>query len=143
MKPIKFFKKDGIIPNEPWFYDQIKKQISLLKNGTHTFVFDKPERNVDQNDLMWMWFGCLSESGSEPSEYYQHYCEKYLPERCLYDSKGKFERGQTSTMRINDFSEFLNKIHAEWSSQGVTLPYMSDANFASFKNDYERFIRSH
>ena len=142
MKPIKFVKKEGVIPNEPWFYEQIRKQVELLKNGTHTFVFDKPERNVDQNSLLWMWFGCLSESGSEPGEFYEHYCRMFLPERCLYDSAGNFKRGQTSTLKTTEFAEFLNKIQADAAQEGIKLPTKEDKDFDSFKNEYQRYIRN-
>jgi len=141
MKPIKFIKKDGVIPNEPWFYNEVAKGLLLLKNGQHTFVFDKLERNIDQNALMWMWFGCLSESGSEPSEFYEYYCKTFLPERCLFDINGNFKRGQTSTLKTNEFAEFLNKIQADAAQQGITLPSKNDKNFDSFKNEYQRFIR--
>lgn len=141
MKPIKFHKKDGLIPNEEWLNQQIKQQLSLLKNGWHTFVFDKPQRNVDQNALLWMWMGCLSEDGSTPEEHYQNCCEVHLPHLCLYNSTGAFKRGQTSTLNTNEFAEFLNKIQADAAIEGIILPEPKDKHFDEFKNEYQRYIR--
>jgi len=141
MKPIKFHKKDGAIPNEEWLYNQIKQQLNVLKNGWHTFVFDKPQRNVDQNSLMWMWFGCLAEDGSTPEEHYKYFCELYLKYNCLYDSEGTFKRGQTSILKTNEFAEFLNHIQADAANEDIKLPNKEDKHFEDFKQQYQRYIK--
>jgi hypothetical protein len=138
-KTIHQFKKvNGQIQFPEKLQANIKMMIDESNDGDLVIAIRKPKRTVDQNALMWMWFRCLSEdTKSEPAEFYQHYCEKYLPNRCVYVGN-KFKSGGTSTLTTKQFTEFLNKIQADAASEfRHTLPIPEDINWEEFYNQYK------
>ncbi len=51
---------------------------SKLRNGRYklSIVRCSEKRTISQNDLMWMWFGCIEdETGTPKNDIYLYYCK--------------------------------------------------------------------
>jgi len=137
-KTIRYQKLNGRIQFPDKLLTNIENMIDQSTDGDHIISIGKPKRSTDQNALMWMWFRCLSEdTKSEPGEFYQYYCERYLSERCTYTGN-KFKSGGTSTLKSNEFTDFLNKIQSDAASEfRVILPIPEDLYWEEFYNQFK------
>jgi len=135
-KTIRYQKTNGRVPEN--LLTNIEEMVNESTDGEHVISIGKPKRSIDQNSLMWMWFRCLSEdTKSDPVEFYQYYCELFLKERCKYKD-GKFDSGGTSTLKSNEFTEFLNKIQADAASEFRNiLPIPEDISWEEFYNQFK------
>jgi hypothetical protein len=130
MKSIRFKKLDNRILDAEKIHNKIDSSLNELKDGVFicTLKLFKENRNNSQNALMWLWFKCLEEeTGQERAAFYQHYCEKYLPEKCTYLKNGEFVSGNTSKLKTNEFAYFMKQIESDAASEfGYQLPINQD-----------------
>ena len=114
--------------------------ISTLRNGRYTVTFtkEKDPRSVDQNNLMWMWFTCVSnETGTPVQDVHDYYCAKFL--RKTIDWNGTIRTIVEGTRRLakDRMTDFLNQVQADALSElGIRLPLPEDRFFQEF---YETF----
>lgn len=140
MKSIQFEKSDKLTVKV--LTDFVERNVGLLPNGKWQLTFEKPRRNSDQNALMWVYLGCLSEgTGQNVWEIYQYITEKYNRENCLYDTNGKFQSGGTSKLNTKQFTDLVTNTQVEGAELGITLLSKGDRNFEEFYNEYKHYIR--
>ena len=113
---------------------------NLLSNGQYVITIKRAntKRSIAQNDLMWMWFECISrETGTNKDDIYMYYCKKFL---CKVITIGeKMEKIYTTSSKLNteQMKNFLDNIQADAASElGIRLPQPEDRFFESF---YQQF----
>ena len=137
MAKVVTLRKDG----ERLTFDQeLPYVFSLLANGTYHITIKKAseKRSIPQNDLMWMWFECISRETCTPKDdIYMYYCKKFLMKTIQIGNKE--ERIYTTSSKLNkeQMREFLEKIQVEARTElGIRLPLPEDRYFTEF---YEHF----
>lgn len=136
MKSIRFEKDEKTTTK--YLHEFIERELPKLNNGHWQLAFSKPNRNTDQNALMWSWFSCMSyETGQDMWTLYQYFTEKYNPQGCTYFKDGRFSSGGTSDLNTKQFAQLLTEIKAEAASEfGIYLPTSKDIGFDDFYSTY-------
>ena len=102
------------------------------------------KRSLGQNRLLWLWLGCISiETGNTTDILYDYYIDKYAPRISYIDPNGKerIKIVSSSKMSTKQKNEFLQKIDADVSTEGIRLTYPEDKYFEVFYEKYKDFIR--
>lgn len=93
--------------------------IDMVKNADNGMVLElrKPKRSLDQNRYYWAVLTDISEQvvpgkAYEPSIWHEYLRALFLPERMveLPDGSVKMLEGSTAELRVNEFSEYLEKV---------------------------------
>ena len=135
-KTVVMTKKDGRLT----FDQELPYVFSTLANGTYTLTIKRAseKRSISQNDLMWMWFQCISnETGTPRDDIYMYYCKKFLMKTITVC--GRMERIYTTSSKLTvvEMTNFLNQIQADAASElGITLPLPEDRFFECFYQQY-------
>lgn len=99
--------------------------IDMVKNAENGMVLElrKPKRSLDQNRYYWAVLTDISEQvvpgkAYEPSIWHEYLRALFLPERMveLPDGSVKMLEGSTAELRVNEFSEYLEKV-IKWASE--------------------------
>ena len=113
---------------------------STLANGNYTITIKKAsqKRSIPQNDLMWMWFECISrETGTPKDDIYMYYCKKFLMKTVQVGSRLERIYNTSSKLNTEQMTDFLNKIQADAATElGITLPQPQDRFFEQFYAQY-------
>ena len=129
-------KQDGRLT----FDVELPYLFSLLQNGTYTITVKRQseKRSIAQNDLMWMWFQCISnETGTPKDEIYMYYCKKFLMRTVSIGEKMERIYMTSSKLNSEQMTAFLNQIQADAASElGITLPTPQDRYFEQFYQQY-------
>ena len=129
-------KQDGRLT----FDVELPYLFSLLQNGTYTITVKRQseKRSIAQNDLMWMWFQCISnETGTPKDEIYMYYCKKFLMRTMTIGERVERIYMTSSKLNSEQMTAFLNQIQADAASElGITLPTPQDRYFEQFYQDY-------
>ena len=97
--------------------------IDMVKNADNGMVLElrKPKRSLDQNRYYWAVLTDISEQvvpgkAYEPSIWHEYLRALFLPERMveLPDGSVKMLEASTAELRVNEFSEYLEKV-IKWS----------------------------
>ena len=119
--------------------------IQQLKEGVH-WVIDvkryRKKRTLSQNKMYWLWINCIaSETGNRPDDIHDYLKNKYLPKRQI-DIFGNIKEIPYSTTELNtkQFTDYLNAIDADVSTEGITLLYPDDLHWDSFYDKYKDYI---
>ena len=129
-------KQDGRLT----FDVELPYLFSLLQNGTYTITVKRQneKRSIAQNDLMWMWFQCISnETGTPKDEIYMYYCKKFLMRTMSIGERMERIYMTSSKLNSEQMTAFLNQIQADAASElGITLPTPQDRYFEQFYQQY-------
>ena len=129
-------KKDGRLT----FDQELPYVFSTLANGTYTLTIKRAseKRSISQNDLMWMWFQCISnETGTPKDEIYMYYCKKFLMRTMSIGERMERIYMTSSKLNSEQMTAFLNQIQADAASElGITLPTPQDRYFEQFYQQY-------
>ena len=135
-KTVVMTKKDGRFT----FDQELPYVFSTLANGTYTITVKRQseKRSIAQNDLMWMWFQCISnETGTPKDEIYMYYCKKFLMRTISIGERMERLYMTSSKLNSEQMTAFLNQIQADAASElGITLPTPQDRYFEQFYQDY-------
>ncbi|MFV0391127.1 MAG: hypothetical protein ACK5KP_04465 [Paludibacteraceae bacterium] len=141
---ILFEKIKGEIVRKDNLQRQFDSYLQTLKNGEYLLSAKRvtQKRSVNQNNMMWMWFACLSlEVGQDKDDFYDYYREKYLSR--TIELNGKTVKVTTGTSKLDTvgMTHFLNQVQADASIEfGVKLPTPEDLYWEEFQNYYKRFL---
>jgi hypothetical protein len=99
-----------------------------------------PSRTVSQNKLMWVWFSAIAEAWSEATDraftrndVHDAYCQMFLP---VETPKGRVG-GSTSGLSTEEMSAFMDRVHADASSDGIVLLNPEDRMYEQWASQYE------
>lgn len=116
--------------------------LQTCTNGKYTITMKKVQetRSNQQNKIMWVWFGLIAREWSEATgrvftkdDVYNAYCLQFLP---IDTPKGR-TAGSTSSLTIEQMSEFLERVKADAASEyGIVLPNAEDNFFAALAEEY-------
>lgn len=128
--------------------DRIKVQsiIQALKEDVHWIVDIKryrKKRTLSQNKLYWMWINCIaSETGNKPDDIHDYLKDRFLPKRIikLYNEETKEVPISTTELNTKQFTDYLNAIDADVSTEGIRLLYPDDLHWESFIEKYKDYI---
>ena len=93
--------------------------IDMVKNADNGMVLElrKPKRSLDQNRYYWAVLTDISEQvvpgkAYEPSIWHEYLRALFLPQRMveLPDGSVKMLEASTAELRVNEFSEYLEKV---------------------------------
>lgn len=119
--------------------------IQQLKEGVH-WIMDvkryRKRRTLSQNKLYWLWINCIAaETGNRPDDIHDYLKEKFLPKRTI-DIFGNAKDIPISTTQLNtkQFTNYLNAIDADVSTEGIMLLYPDDLHWESFYEKYKDYI---
>lgn len=147
MKQTEFYKTNGAVSNLGDLHAWLDRSVRYLKNGRYevTVKEKKKKRSVAQNHLMWMWFACISQETGQPiQDIHDWYCLRFLPRDITDVATGQMVRvgGHTSTLSTEAFTEFLNQVQADASTElGIALPTPEDEVFSDFEEEYRRYAQ--
>ncbi len=141
MKPISVIKSSGVIQNEEEVRNKLFAGFSLLANGNYTITVTKQtrKRSIDQNAMMWWWWGIIEKStGQDKNDIHDYFCSRFIDHRIVsFNGKNSNVTGRTSSLNTKQFGEFLDKVHAEVSTElGIRLPLPNDRFFDDYMNEY-------
>lgn len=145
MKSIEFSKERGEIRDVGALHTWLDRNLRWLKNGRHALVLKgvARKRSVAQNRLMWMWFSFLEhEFGTRAQVWHDYYCKMFLPTEFVNPVTGEVTMvgGHTSTLTVEAFSEFLDKVQADVAAEfGATLPSPEDETWGDFEEEVRRY----
>jgi len=143
-KTIKITKQAGEIQCRDYILEKINAALNLLANGEYTVRIDKTvkHRSIPQNKLFWMWIKCIEDETRQPNgDIHDYFCTKFLRRIATVNGKETTVVGGTSQLNKEQFTDFLNNVHAECATEmGIILPLPEDLHFAEFMNEYERYI---
>jgi hypothetical protein len=97
----------------------------LVESAADGMVLEirKPKRSLDQNRYYWAILSDISEQvvpgkAYEPSMWHEYLRALFLPERMveLPDGSMKMLEGSTAELRVNEFTEYLEKV-IKWSAE--------------------------
>lgn len=97
----------------------------LVESAADGMVLDirKPKRSLDQNRYYWAILTDISEQivpgkAYEPSMWHEYLRALFLPEKMveLPDGSLKMLEASTSELRVNEFTEYLEKV-IKWSAE--------------------------
>lgn len=135
-KTVVMTKKDGRLT----FDQELPYVFSTLANGTYTLTIKRAseKRSISQNDLMWMWFQCISnETGTPKDDIYMYYCKKFLMKTITVGERMERIYTTSSKLTVVEMTNFLNQIQADAASElGITLPLPEDRFFECFYQQY-------
>jgi len=101
----------------------IAKQIVETAEDGMILELRKPKRSLEQNRYYWAVLTDISEQvvpgkAYEPSVWHEYLRALFLPERIveLPDGSVKMVEASTSELRINEFTEYLEKV-IKWSAE--------------------------
>lgn len=85
----------------------------------------KRNRSLEQNNLLWMWYGIIAQETGHDAEDIHEFCKrKFLPP-VFIDVNGEVQevRRTTTKLKVDDMTDYLNKVHS-WAvtELGVILP---------------------
>lgn len=135
-KTIILNKQDGRLT-----FDQEPAAVfEFLSNGQYVITIKRmnTKRSIAQNDLMWMWFDCISrETGTSKDDIYMYYCKKFLCKIITIGEKREKIYSTSSKLNTEQMTEFLNNIQADAAQElGIRLPQPEDRFFEAF---YQQF----
>lgn len=135
-KQIILNKQDGRLT-----FDQEPAAVfEFLSNGQYVITIKRmnTKRSIAQNDLMWMWFECISrETGTSRDDIYMYYCKKFLCKIIIIGEKREKIYSTSSKLNTEQMTEFLNNIQADAAQEfGIRLPQPEDRFFEAF---YQQF----
>lgn len=135
-KKIILNKQDGRLT-----FDQEPAAVfEFLSNGQYVITIKRmnTKRSIDQNNLMWMWFECISrETGTSKDDIYMYYCKKFLCKIITIGEKQEKIYSTSSKLNTEQMTEFLNNIQADAAQElGIRLPQPEDRFFEAF---YQQF----
>lgn len=127
--------------------DRIKvlSAIQDLKENVHWIVDIKryrKKRTLSQNKLYWLWINCIAyETGNKPDDIHDYLKNRFLPKRKIkiFDEIKEVTMS-TTELNTKQFTDYLNAIDADISTEGITLLYPDDLHWESFEQKYESFI---
>lgn len=135
-KQILVTKKDGRLT----FSEEPAAIFEFLSNGEYVMTIKRmsKKRSIPQNDLMWMWFECISrETGTGKDDVYMYYCKKFLCKVITIGEKQEKIYNTSSKLNTEQMTEFLNKIQADAAQElGIRLPQPEDRFFEAFYQQY-------
>ena len=115
--------------------------LSTLRNGKYdiTITRVKEPRSLDQNSLMWMWFGCIEhETGTPQNDVHDYFCAKYLQKCVTLGRDTQSTHSRTRDLSKEEMTEFLNRIQADAATElGIRLPNPEDRYFEAFYQTYK------
>jgi hypothetical protein len=97
----------------------------LVESAADGMVLEirKPKRSLDQNRYYWAILSDISEQvvpgkAYEPSMWHEYLRALFLPEKMveLPDGSMKMLEASTSELRVNEFTEYLEKV-IKWSAE--------------------------
>ena len=135
-KQILVTKKDGRLT----FSEEPAAIFEFLSNGEYVMTIKRmsKKRSIPQNDLMWMWFECISrETGTGKDDVYMYYCKKFLCKVITIGEKQEKIYNTSSKLNTEQMTDFLNKIQADAAQElGIRLPQPEDRFFEAFYQQY-------
>ena len=101
----------------------IAKQLVETAEDGMILELRKPKRSLEQNRYYWAVLTDISEQvvpgrAYEPSVWHEYLRALFLPERMveLPDGSVKMVEASTSELRVNEFTEYLEKV-IKWSAE--------------------------
>ena len=101
----------------------IAKQLVETAEDGMILELRKPKRSLEQNRYYWAVLTDISEQvvpgrSYEPSVWHEYLRALFLPERMveLPDGSVKMVEASTSELRVNEFTEYLEKV-IKWSAE--------------------------
>ena len=119
--------------------------IQQLKDDVHWIIDIKryrKRRTLSQNKLYWLWINCIaSETGNRPENIHDYLKNKFLPKRKI-NIFGEIKEIPFSTTELNtkQFTNYLNSIDADVSTEGIQLLYPDDLHWDNFYDKYKDYI---
>lgn len=117
-------------------------------NGSYTLTLDKVQepRSIDQNKLMWVWFGVIAQGWSEATGkvfsaqmVHDAYCRMFLP---MDMPNGETIGGSTRGLTKEQMTDFLQKVQADAAAEyGITLLSGDDKYFQEWITENKEYLR--
>ena len=142
MKRLVVYNKDRYTNNSSEVIERVMLWLSTALNGNYTIEMKRfgDKRSISQNKLMWLWFKAIADAWSEATgkvftkdEVHDAYCQMFLP---IDTPKGRVG-GSTSGLSTEEMSEFLDRVNADASSDGIELLNPEDNFFEQWAAQYE------
>ena len=111
----------------------------LVESAADGMVLEirKPKRSLDQNRYYWAILTDISEQvvpgkAYEPSMWHEYLRALFLPERMveLPDGSLKMLEGSTAELRVNEFTDYLEKV-IKWSAEHNVVFSEETRNYGS------------
>jgi hypothetical protein len=111
----------------------------LVESAADGMVLEirKPKRSLDQNRYYWAILSDISEQvvpgkAYEPSMWHEYLRALFLPEKMveLPDGSMKMLEASTSELRVNEFTEYLEKV-IKWSAEHDVVFSEETKNYGS------------
>ena len=118
--------------------------LSVLKDGEYEMSITRKvkRRTISQNNLMWMWFTCISkETGTTIQDVHDTYCARFIQRRALTPQGDVIlVTGSTSKLTTDEMQEFMGQVKADAAEMGIMLPLPEDLYYQDFVNEYQRYL---
>ena len=116
-------------------------------NSDKTWIIEikqyRKKRTPSQNRMYWMWINCIaSETGNRPDDIHDYLKNRFLPKRniTLYNGETRAVAMSTTDLNTKQFTDYLNAIDADVSTEGIRLLYPDDMHWESFEEKYKNYI---
>ena len=142
MKRLVVYNKDRYTNNSSEVIERVMLWLNTALNGNYTIEMKRfgDKRSISQNKLMWLWFKAIADEWSEATgrvftkdDVHDAYCQMFLP---IDTPKGRVG-GSTSGLSTEEMSEFLDRVNADASSDGIELLNPEDNFFEQWAAQYE------
>lgn len=111
-----------------------------LSNGRYiiTVAKEKEPRSISQNNLMWLWFTCVSmETGTPVQDVHDYYCAKFLRKSITWNNTQRTIVEGTRRLSKDKMTNFLEEVQADALTEfGIRLPLPEDKYFEEFYQTY-------
>lgn len=91
----------------------------------------KRNRSLEQNNLLWLWYGVIAGETGHTSEEIHEYVKLKFLDPVLVDIGGEVRevRRSTTKMKVDEMTMLLNAVHVWAASElGISLPLPEERN---------------
>jgi hypothetical protein len=136
---------DKVIFKVQWstYKEAENKMIAVLQNA---WILPKPKkkRTLAQNSLYRKWLDIIwKDTGNDPEVLHVKMKKLYLSKRkrVVINKKITYENimGSTTTLNVEEFTDFLNKVYTFFSDMWYVLPTMEQSDIDSLINTYWKY----
>lgn len=131
-------------PDIPSVLETLNVWLQTIPFGEWTIRLEKvkKKRSLSQNAILWMWMTAIAKEWADATgQYYtkeqfkEFFARKFIP---VTGPDGETVGGSTSTLTVEQMTEFLTNIHA-WVAENlmINLPNAEDKFINDWYSQYE------
>lgn len=104
-------------------------KLDLLKPWAVTVAKAKSQRSIEQNNLLWLWYGIIANGTGNTAKAIHEWCKNEFLPPVFVEVNGKTHESRRSTTELNtaDMTAYLDRINV-WAASdlGILLPHPED-----------------